>query len=257
VEEQHFAAVTTSAEIGGILRAIDAYKGMFVVQCDFRLAPLVFARPGELRTARWPDIDLDEEQWLLKLSKRDDSKPRRPDVDDHLIVPLSRQAMEILRTVHSLAGKGVYVFPGARDRNRPMSANAIPTAMRRMEISKDEMCGHGFRAAARAIIVEELHIREDLIEHELGQHMHVRDRGRRGAYRVHDAFLAVDSEVRLGAKIPLVAFAGLMHLRIAFLLAVLGRRQSRDNGSADDGARADADALARQAETCRVEYLAA
>jgi len=166
--EEHFAAVTTPVQIGGILRAIDAYIGTFVVQSAFRLAPLVFVRPGELRTARWSDINLDEEQWLLKLSKRDISKSRRTDVDDHLIVPLSRQAMEILRAVHALTGKGVYVFPGARDRNRPMSENAILTAMRRMGIPKEEMCGHGFRATARTIMAQELHIREDLIDHELG-----------------------------------------------------------------------------------------
>lgn len=168
VKEQHFAAVTKPAEIGGIVRAIDEYRGTLVVRCAFPLAPLVFVRPGELRTAKWQDIDLDEAEWLLKLSKRDDSKPRRPDVDDHLIVPLSRQAMEILRAVHALTGKDIYVFRGARDRNRPMSENAILTAMRRMGIAKDEMCGHGFRATARTIIAQELHIREDLIEHELG-----------------------------------------------------------------------------------------
>jgi integrase len=168
VEEQHFAAVTTPEEIGGILRAIDVYKGTFVVQSAFRLAPLVFVRPGELRTAKWQAIDLEEAQWALKLSKRDDSKGRREDVDDYLIVPLSRQALEILRAVHALTGDDEYVFPGARDHNRPMSENAILTAIRRMGIPKDQMCGHGFRATARTILAQELHIRQDLIEHQLG-----------------------------------------------------------------------------------------
>jgi integrase len=168
VEEQHFAAVTKPAEIGGILRAIDCYKGTFVVRQAFRLAPLVFVRPGELRKAKWQDIDLDEAEWLLELSKVDDSKGRREDVDKYLIVPLSRQAVEILRAVHALTGDDIFVFPGARDRNRPMSENAILTAMRRMGISKEEMCGHGFRASARTILAQNLHIRPDLIEHELG-----------------------------------------------------------------------------------------
>ncbi len=143
VEEQHFAAVTTPSEIGGILRAIDGYTGTFVVRSAFRLAPLVFVRPGELRKAKWQDMDLDEAKWLLELSKIDDSKGRRDDVDKYLIVPLSRQSVEILTALHALTGGDVYVFPGARDRNRPMSENAILTAMRRMGISKDEMCGHG------------------------------------------------------------------------------------------------------------------
>ena len=168
VEEQHFAAVTTPEEIGGILRAIDVYKGTFVVRSAFRLAPLVFVRPGELRMAKWVDMNLDEAEWTMKLSKRDESKPRRDNIDDYLIVPLARQAVENLRAVHALTGDDVYVFPGARDRTRPMSENAILTAMRRMGIPKDQMCGHGFRATARTILREQLKIREDLIEHELG-----------------------------------------------------------------------------------------
>ena len=149
LEEQHFAAVTTPEEIGGILRAIDVYKGTFVVRSAFRLAPLVFVRPGELRKAKWQDFDLDEAEWTLRLSKRDDSKARRQDVDEYLIVPLPSQAVEILRAVHALTGDNLYVFPGARDHDRPMSDNAILTAMRRMGITKEEMCGHGFRATAR------------------------------------------------------------------------------------------------------------
>lgn len=168
VEEQHFAAVTKPGEIGGILRAIDSYRGTLVVRSAFRLVPYVFVRPGELRSAKWKDIDLDEAEWLLKLSKRDLSKSRREDVDDYLIVPLATQAVEILRTVHSLTGRDEYVFPGARDRNRPMSENAILTAMRRMGIPNDQMCGHGFRATARTIMRETLKIREDLLEHQLG-----------------------------------------------------------------------------------------
>lgn len=168
VEEQHFAAVTTPGEIGGILRAVDVYKGTFVVRSAFRLAPLVFVRPGELRMAKWADMNLEEAEWTMELSKRDESKPRRDDIDDFLIVPLARQAVEILKALHALTGKDMYVFPGARDRNRPMSENAILTAMRRMGISKEEMCGHGFRATARTILRQNLHIREDLIEHELG-----------------------------------------------------------------------------------------
>jgi integrase len=168
VEEQHFAAVTTPDEIGGILRAIDVYKGTFVVRSAFRLAPLVFVRPGELRMAKWADMNLPDAEWTMKLSKRDESKPRRDNIDDYLIIPLARQAVEILRAVRASTGDDVYVFPGARDRNRPMSENAILTAMRRMGIPKDQMCGHGFRATARTIMAQQLHFREDLIEHELG-----------------------------------------------------------------------------------------
>ena len=111
-------AVTTPDEIGGILRAIDDYKGTFVVRSAFRLAPMIFVRPGELRNAKWQDIDLNEAEWLLELSKVDASKSRREDVDDYLVVPLSRQAVEILTALRALTGDDMYVFPGARDRNR-------------------------------------------------------------------------------------------------------------------------------------------
>ncbi len=168
VAENNFAAVTKPEEVAGILRAIDAYRGTFVVRSALRLAPLVFVRPGELRTAKWQDIHLEQQQWCLKLSKRDTSKSRRTDIDDHLIVPLSRQAMEILWGIHALTGDGVYVFPNARDRERPMSENAILAALRQLGIPGDQMCGHGFRATARTILAQDLKIREDLIEQELG-----------------------------------------------------------------------------------------
>jgi integrase len=127
------------------------------VRCALRLAPLVFVRPGELRTAEWKDIDLDAKEWRYRVRKTD---------TDH-IVPLCRQAIAILRELHPLTGDGRYVFPGARTNKRPMSDNAILAAMRRMGIGKDEMTGHGFRAAARTILDEVLEFRVDLIEHQL------------------------------------------------------------------------------------------
>ena len=83
------------------------------------------------------------------------------------IVPLSRQAVEILNELHALTGNGKYVFPGARTNGRPMSDNAILAAMRRMNIGKDEMTGHGFRAMARTILDKVLGVRPDFIEHQL------------------------------------------------------------------------------------------
>jgi integrase len=109
----------------------------------------VFVRPGELRHAEWKDIDLDSAEWRYKASKNG---------PDH-IVPLSRQAVEILRELQPLTGRGRYVFPGARTSSRPMSDNAILAAMRRMGISQEEMSGHGFRAVARTILDEVLGVR--------------------------------------------------------------------------------------------------
>jgi integrase len=157
VKEAHFAAVTDPAKIGALLRSIHGYEGTLTVQCALRLAPLVFVRPGELRKAKWADIDLDRAEWAFRVTKTD---------TDH-IVPLSTQAVAALRELHALTGRGVYVFPGARSAERPMSDNAILAAMRRMGVGKDEMTGHGFRAMARTILDEVLGFRPDFIEHQL------------------------------------------------------------------------------------------
>lgn len=157
VKEAHLAAVTEPKQVAPMLRAFDDYTGAFVTKCALRLAPLVFVRPGELRKAEWSDIDLDKAEWRYLVTKT-----KTPH-----IVPLSRQAVEILTELHALTGAGQYVFPGARTNGRPMSDNAILAAMRRMNIGKDEMTGHGFRAMARTILDEVLGVRPDFIEHQL------------------------------------------------------------------------------------------
>lgn len=157
VKGTHFAAVTEPKQVAEILRAIDDYQGTLPVRCALRLAPLVFVRPGELRHAEWADIDLDAAEWRYVVTKT-----RTPHV-----VPLSRQAVAILRELHPLTGRGRYVFPGARSAKRPMSDNTILAALRRMGIGKEEMSGHGFRAMARTILDEVLGFRPDFIEHQL------------------------------------------------------------------------------------------
>lgn len=152
VKKKHLAAVTDPTRAGELLRMIDSYSGTLTVQCALKLAPLVFVRPGELRTARWRDINLETAEWRYTVTKTQ---------TEH-IVPLSIQALEILRSMHHLTGRWEYVFPSARSRHRPMSNNAILSAMRRMEIGKDEMSGHGFRAMAKTILIEELGYSEAL-----------------------------------------------------------------------------------------------
>lgn len=159
VRGEHFAAVTEPTQVAPILRAIDAYRGSLIVSCALRLAPLVFVRPGELRGAEWSEIDLDAAEWRIPAA-------RMKMGIDH-VVPLARQAVAILREIHPLTGAGRYVFPSARTNTRPMSDNAILAAMRRMDIPKEEMSGHGFRAVARTLLDEALGERVDLIEHQL------------------------------------------------------------------------------------------
>lgn len=157
VRTNHFAAIVDPRQVGPLLRTLDGYQGTLTVSCALRLAPLVFVRPGELRKAEWADVDLDAAEWRYHVSKTS---------SEH-IVPLSSQAVAILREVHALTGDGRYIFPSARTSERPMSDNAILAAMRRLGIPKDEMSGHGFRAMARTILDEELGFRPDLIEHQL------------------------------------------------------------------------------------------
>ncbi|MDE2928010.1 MAG: integrase arm-type DNA-binding domain-containing protein [Acidobacteriota bacterium] len=159
VKRTHFAALTEPKQVGPLLRVLDGYQGTLIVRCALRIAPLVFVRPGELRHAQWSDIDLEAAEWRYTVSKTDIPH----------IVPLSRQAVEILQALHPVTGHGRYVFPSARTPNgaRPMSENAILAALRRMGIGKEEMTGHGFRAMARTILDEVLGFRPDFIEHQL------------------------------------------------------------------------------------------
>ena len=158
VQSKHRAAPTDPKEVAPLLRMIAGYDGSFIVACALRLAPLVFVRPGELRQAEWKDIDLDKAEWKFLVTKT---------ATEHL-VPLSRQAVEILREAHKLTGQGRYVFPSARSVSRPMSNNTVNAAMRRMGIdTREELTGHGFRAMARTILDEVMGFRVELIEHQL------------------------------------------------------------------------------------------
>ena len=159
VKQTHLASIIEPNAIGGLLRAMDAYNGSLVTKCALRLAPLVFVRPGELRQAEWAEFDLDAGQWNIPAEKM---KMREP----HL-VPLAPQAVAILRELYALTGRGRYVFPSARSPQRPMSNNAVLSALRRMGYATDEMSGHGFRAMARTVLDEVLHFRPDYIEHQL------------------------------------------------------------------------------------------
>jgi integrase len=154
-KEKHHASLTDPKQIGELLRAIDGYEGTFITKCALRLAPLVFVRPGELRKAEWHEFDLEKGEWRIP--------GERMKMREQHIVPLSKQAIAILKELHPLTGNGIpakphapkYLFPGERSRERPMSENAILAALRRMGYSKDEMTGHGFRSMASTLLHEQ------------------------------------------------------------------------------------------------------
>ena len=154
----HMAAFTDPKDMGALLRAIDGFTGTLTVQSALKLAPLVFVRPGELRKAKWADIDLEAAEWKYRVTKTD---------IDH-IVPLSNQAIAILKDIHDFSGAGQFVFINGHNSNEAMSDAAVNAALRRMGYdTKTEITGHGFRAVARTLLHERLNIDPNIIEHQL------------------------------------------------------------------------------------------
>lgn len=155
--EQNFPSITDPMAVGALLRSIEAFQGTFVVKCALLLAPMLFVRPGELRQAEWEGFDLNKGEWRFFVTKTK---------TDHL-VPLATQAVAVLRELYPLTGHGRYVFPG-RDPKKAMSEATVNAALRRLGYdTKTEITGHGFRAMARTILAEELHVRPEVIEHQL------------------------------------------------------------------------------------------
>lgn len=157
-KDKHLAAITEPKLVGQLLRDIAGYSGTFVVKSAFKLSPMLFVRPGELRQMEWTELDLDKAEWIIPAEKMKMGVTH--------IVPLARQAVEILRDIQPLTGNGKYVFPGARDRNRPMSDNAVRSAIRRLGWTGDEMTPHGFRAMASTIL-DNMGYQQEWLERQL------------------------------------------------------------------------------------------
>jgi integrase len=182
----HFASITDPDKVGELLRAIDGYEGGLVTRCALRLAPLTFVRPGELRTAEWSHVDLVTSEWRIPAE--------RMKMNEDLIVPLSRQAREIIFELQPATGTGKYLFPSLQGAARPMSENTINGALRRLGFASDQMTGHGFRAMARTLLDEVLEYRVEWIEHQLAHE--VKDHNGRAYNRT--AFLKGRKEMMQG-----------------------------------------------------------
>ena len=155
---KHMAALTEPNDIAALLRSIDGFTGTLTVQTALRFAPLVFVRPGELRKAKWNDIDLDLAEWKYLVSKTN---------TEH-IVPLSKQAVAVLRNIYPVSGHGEFVFMNGHNPREAMSNAAVNAALRRMGYdTKTEITGHGFRAMARTVLHERLGLDPNIIEHQL------------------------------------------------------------------------------------------
>jgi integrase len=157
-QEKHLASITDPQEVGALLRAIDGYHGAWITRCALRLAPLVFVRPGELRQAQWAEFDFENSEWRIPAA--------RMKMREQHIVPLSTQAIAVLRDLQPLTGRFPYAFPSVRSRFRPMSENTVNAALRRMGYTSDDMTGHGFRSMASTLLNEQGWNR-DAIERQL------------------------------------------------------------------------------------------
>nr|WP_308679915.1 integrase arm-type DNA-binding domain-containing protein [Xanthomonas arboricola] len=156
-QTKHFASLTEPARIGELLRALWAYQGSPVTCAALKLAPMLFVRPGELRQAKWTDIDLEAGEWRYVTSKTKTAH----------VVPLSAQAVAVLEELWPLTKRSDYVFPGVRSADRPMSENTVNAALRNLGFDGETIVGHGFRAMARTVLDEVLGFRPDYIEHQL------------------------------------------------------------------------------------------
>ena len=154
-EVKHHGTITEPKKLGKLLRAIDQYDGQFVTVSAMKLTPILFQRPGEIRHATWDQIHWDKAEWRFTSQKT--GKPH--------IVPLSKQAMVILRKLYAVTGRGDYIFPATR-KGRPLSNNSINAAFRRM--GWNDVTAHGFRACARTLLDEELGFPVKVIEMQLG-----------------------------------------------------------------------------------------
>ena len=156
---KHLAAILEPKRVGELLRAIDGYEGQAATLLALRLSPLVFVRPGELRRAEWAEIDLETSVWRIPAAKM---KGRV----EH-VVPLCRQAVEILEQAKMVSGHTRFVFPSIRSPKSPMSENTVNAALRRLGFTGAEMTAHGFRAMASTLLNESGKWSPDAIERAL------------------------------------------------------------------------------------------
>jgi len=154
VPTKNRAAITTQTELGSLLKAIEAYGGHASTRAALKLAPMLFLRPGELRNAEWTEIDLKSATWVIpgKRMKGTLKAKRAGQVPDH-IVPLPRQAVSVLKELHTITGGKNLVFESIRA-GRPLSENTINVALRSMGFDGKTMVGHGFRATASTLLHE-------------------------------------------------------------------------------------------------------
>jgi len=180
-KQKPMPALTSPEEIGELLRAIEGYRGTFSVCCALKVLPYLAVRAGEFRNAEWSEFDLKNERWTIPAAHRKLKLKAKQDPENFQIVPLSKQAIKILKELYELTGTGNHVFPSMRGDARPMSENTINTALHAMGY-KDIMVGHGWRSSFSTLMNEQ-GVNPDAIERQLA---HAESNSVRAAYNRAD-----------------------------------------------------------------------
>ena len=170
-KKKSYPHITDPKRLGDLMRAIYGHECYPVISAAMKLSPLVMLRPGELRGALWSEIDLASATWRIPAS-------RMKRKDSNHIIPLSQQAVAVLREVEPYKDADGRVFPSSRSRDRMISNNTLNTTLRAMGFSKDEHCMHGWRHTASTVLNEWKAFDPDLIEVQL----HHGDPSMRGKY---------------------------------------------------------------------------
>lgn len=157
-ERKHRAAITDPHEIGNLLRAIETYPGDISIRYALKILPHVFVRSGELRGARWEEIDTGKAEWIIPASRM---KMRTPH-----IVPLAWQVVKLFEELREWTGNGRLVFPSPFSASQPVTDVGLLNGLRRMGYGREEMCIHGFRGMASTLLNEQGY-RPDVIEAQL------------------------------------------------------------------------------------------
>lgn len=159
--ERHFSAIVDESSVGALLRDVWDYQGAFATRVALRMSFYTLLRPGELRQLEWAWVDMDGSQ--ISIPEGTVMKGRKNKEQAH-VVPLSRQALELLEELQPLTGDGRFLFPGARNSKKPMSNNAVRQALRNLGYTKEETCAHSFRTTASTILNESGEWSGDCIE---------------------------------------------------------------------------------------------
>jgi integrase len=155
----HRAAITDPKQYGCLLRDIDGYEASPVTRAALQLMALIFPRPGELRAARWHEIDMKLGIWEIPEGRMKMRRPHR--------IPLSRQAVSVLSGLQMVTGHHDHVFASSVASSGYLSEAAMNQALRRMGYSKTTMTPHGFRASASTLINAQGRWSTDAIERSL------------------------------------------------------------------------------------------